>query len=116
MFKRVVFISLPMSGIDDDLVRENIEKAKAAYLVITGLDISQVVFINNLDCEKGPDSIDKTHLPTYYLGKALQKLAGCDEAFFWGDWKKARGCMIEHEVCTLYDIPTISVERSGYHG
>ena len=115
MSKRVVFISLPMSGIDDELVKANIERAKEAYLAITKLDISQVAFLNNIDADDN-DSIDQHHLPVWYLGEALKKLSTCDEVFFWGNWRKARGCMIEHEVCTLYDIPAISIERSGYHG
>ena len=118
MYKRVVFISLPMSGLPDELVRSNIELAKEAYLAITKLDITHVAFVDNLNCpdpnDEWPDTVGRDHV--WYLGHALEKLSKCDEAFFWLGWKKARGCMIEHEVCTMHNIPRISVEMEGCNG
>ena len=115
--KRMVFISLPMSGIDDELVKANIERAKEAYLAITKLDISQVAFLNNFeDPATPPYNIQGDKRRIWYLGRALQVLSKCDEAIFGGKWKQAKGCMIEHEVCTMYKIPAISIEWSDYHG
>lgn len=110
MEKKVVFISLPMSGYSEKRVRENIESAKTAYLTLAKLDITQVVFIDNLDAGSlgKPDYLN--HDDVWYLGRALQKLAACDEAFFWFGWRSARGCQIEHDVCLRYDIPFTSVE------
>jgi NADH:ubiquinone oxidoreductase subunit len=39
------------------------------------------------------------------LGAALQKMAEVDEVLFWGQWGRARGCLIEHEVAKKYKIP-----------
>jgi hypothetical protein len=109
--KRAVFISLPMKGRSDEEVRTDIEHAKEAYLAITGFDISQVAFVNNLDAANiPPEEIAPERLGVWYLGHAFSKLATCDEAFFWLGWKKAHGCLVEHEVCTIYGIPVLAVE------
>ncbi len=108
---RVVFISLPMSGIEDEQVKENIEHAKGAYLSITKEDISDITFITNLNGEEAPDDLEFDRKCIWYLGRALQTLTKCDEAFFWLGWRNARGCIVEHEVCTMYHIPIVSVEK-----
>lgn len=122
MSKHVVFISLPMSGIPDDIILQDIESAKAAYLAISGWDIQDVAFINNFDAgyytDEGSNSNEMVkgmadHRNVWFLGHALLKLSRCDEAFFWAGWRKARGCMIEHEVCTMYNIPTTTVDVTG---
>ena len=113
MTMRVVFISLPMSGLDDDTIWENINRAKDAYLAITKADINDIAFVTNLNGEDPPEGLSFDHQCIWYLGRALQTLSKCDQAFFWLGWKKARGCMIEHEVCTMYGIPRISVEVSN---
>lgn len=111
MSKKFVFISLPMSGLDDDTVWENIEQAKDAYLAITKSDILDITFVTNLKGEEPPDFLSFDKKCVWYLGRALQTLARCDEAFFWLGWRNARGCTVEHEVCTMYHIPIISVEK-----
>lgn len=114
--KKVVFISLPISGFSDEHVRANIEAAKTAYLTIEKLDITQVAFVDNLDagCLGKPDDLNQEGV--WYLGHALQKLAACDEAFFWFGWIDARGCQVEHDVCIQYNIPFISVGIGGALG
>lgn len=109
--KKVVFISLPMSGFSDEHVRANIEAAKTAYLAIEKLDITQVVFVDNMDTERLGSPNDLNYECVWHLGHALQKLAACDEAFFWFGWRDARGCQVEHDVCLDYNIPLISVDR-----
>lgn len=112
--KKVVFISLPMSGFSDEYVKANIEAAKTAYLAITKLDITQVAFVDNMDAEHLGKPDNMNYECVWYLGHALQKLAACDEAFFWFDWEKARGCQIEHDVCIQYGIPLMTVDTIGY--
>lgn len=113
MNKRVVFISLPMSGIPDELIKADIERAKEAYLAITKLDILDVVFVDNLNCpdpnDEWPDTVGRDNV--WYLGHAITKLSKCDEAFFWLGWHEAKGCIIERNVCDLYKIPVITIEQ-----
>lgn len=122
-----VFISLPMSGREDEEIRKDIADAKEQYLMESGLSKSDVYFYNNLDGgkialrfekdlaeEHGANWIappeDKMSL--WYLGIALNNLAYCDEAIFYGDWQEARGCCLEYDACVRYDIPMKYYERS----
>ena len=117
MFKRVVFISLPMNGLSDEITKANIQRAKDAYLAITKLDITQVAFIDNFGCISPFDpEVSKNSNRIWCLGNALKRLASCDEAFFWLGWQNSTGCIIEHNVCFYYDIPVITVEKENYYG
>lgn len=111
MNKKVVFISLPMSGIPDDIVRASIEQAKGVYLSITNLDISQVVFVDTMNNPDPPEYVKDDQKGVWYLGHSLTHLAKCDEAFFWFGWRKARGCQVEHDVCVTYGIPMTVVDH-----
>lgn len=42
-----------------------------------------------------------------FLGESIRKLARVDVLVLWGDWKNARGCLIEREVAIKYGIPVI---------
>lgn len=114
MTKKVVFISLPMSGLSDEVIKSNIEAAKAVYLSITKLDISQVAFVTNFNCSEPDDTVDPYRRPIWYLGVALKRISKCDEVFFWFGWQKARGCQVEHDVCVQYNIPIIAVDAIGW--
>lgn len=117
MKKKVVFISLPMNGVSDDIIKDNIEQAKAAYLAVTKNDIHDVAFVHNHDCTViGHSEMDQNHLAIWYLSEALKRLAECDEAFFWFGWRKARGCQIEHDVCVQYGISLTAVDTVGLLG
>ena len=115
MNKRLVFISLPMSGIPDKVVEANIERAQEAYLGITKLSRDQVTFINTMDNPDPPEEVTKDKIGVWYLGHSLIHLSKCDEAFFWLGWHNARGCIIERNVCDLYKIPVITVEQEVFY-
>ncbi len=124
--KRKVFISLPMSGRKEEEIREDILTAEEWYLDATGTTRDEVWFFNNLD--GGKTAVDferdlaeehdanwiapkKEKMGLWYLGIAMNNLAYCDEAIFWGDWKNARGCRMEHEACLEYGIKTIPIYK-----
>lgn len=111
MKKRKVFISLPMAGFSDEYIRANIERAKTAYLALTGRNNMDVVeFVNTMDNPEPQVDIPENRKGAWYLGRSIIRLSQCDEVFFWLGWRKARGCVIEHEVCSMYNIPKLSVE------
>ena len=110
MPKKIVFISLPMSGYTKDEIKTQIEQAKMEYLVRFGLATNDVLFMDNADpaVDINPyASVDQ--LNVYYLGRALKRIASCHEVFFYGNWKLARGCLVEHYVCDTYKIPFVEV-------
>lgn len=115
-----VFISLPMSGREDEEIQKDIADAKQQYLMETGLSESDVYFYNNLDGGKTALRFEKDlaeenganwiappedKMSLWYLGIALNNLAYCDEAIFYGNWQGARGCLVEYDTCVRYDIP-----------
>jgi hypothetical protein len=108
MEKRV-FISLPMSGLDMITICENIASAREEYLNRNSSDTQNVIFVDNCACRRPPEYLPKEKYGVWYLGHAIVKLSWCDEVFFYGNWKEARGCLIEHEVCERYDIPFTEV-------
>ena len=111
MSKRVIFISLPTNGIPDEVVRANIERAKAAYLKIRGLDIENVAFVYNLDISDPPEWCNENK-EVWLLGNSLMKLASCDECFFWIGWNNYKDCWLERNVCLQYGIPHIEINVS----
>lgn len=115
-----VFISLPMSGREDEEIQKDIADAKEQYLMESGLSESDVYFYNNLDGGKTALRFEKDlaeehganwiappedKMSLWYIGIALNNLAYCDEAIFYGDWQEARGCILEYDACVRYDIP-----------
>lgn len=96
-----VFLSLGMSGRDEKDILHDIAEAthyaKSMYAEsATGCEV-----INTYNQEEAPEDAG----PTYYLGKSIQILGGCDQVWFLNDWYNYRGCLVEHEVCKTYGIP-----------
>lgn len=46
----------------------------------------------------------------WYLGKSISMLAEADVVIFHPEWKTTRGCLIEHMICALYDIPYVELQ------
>lgn len=91
-----VMISLPMSGRNDDEVKERIKelKEKFAKLHIDVIDS----FLT--------DEIENSYHPgVYCLGRTLMKfMHNVDAVYFDDGWFEARGCRIERNICNEYNI------------
>ena len=92
-----IFLSLGMRGRDEKDVLHDIEEA-TFYIKRMHPDCEVV---NTYRQEEAPEDAG----PTYYLGRSIQILGSCDQAWFINDWKHFRGCRVEHEVCKAYGIP-----------
>ena len=46
----------------------------------------------------------------WYLGDSIRLLGTADLVIFDKDWRKARGCRVEHAICELYGIPYMYVD------
>lgn len=92
-----VFISQPMNGLTSEEIKETREYIKDEVIKIMGSDIE---FIDNMQ----EDLPEGTH-PLVYLGNDIKMLSKADAAFFYENWKDARGCRVEHLVCEEYNIP-----------
>ncbi len=100
--RHMVFISLPMRGLTKDQIRNDILQARVNYLTHYR-GSSQVIFVDNF-FDGGPFEHEPYRHSVWCLGKALEKIAGVDEVFFYGKWKQATGCLIEYGVCKQYGI------------
>lgn len=109
--KKLVFVSVPMSGKDDAIVERHIQVTKARYLRETKKNVKDVAFYDNLKGCRGVQfpNLDRPNLG--YLSRAILKLGRCDEAIFGTGWEQARGCKVEHLVCELYGIPIRQYEE-----
>ena len=94
-----IMISQPMSGLSLSEIayqRDKIERK----LESLGHEV-----INSYCKEFNEENrCDLAHVPVYYLGKALQKMAECDAVYFAEGWELARGCVIERAVAEKYGL------------
>ena len=97
-----LFISQPMRGLKD----EEILKAREEIRKKAEKEIGEPVELIDSFIKEYPGEINKS-VPVYYLGKSIAFLSQADVAYFGGDWRNARGCLIEHEVATQYGIKII---------
>ena len=102
-----VFISLPMKGKTDDIIKR--EQSKLFCKSITYFPNERVEFLNSFIDEEAPNQ--DRHPGLWYLGKSLEILAEADFAVFAHDWKNARGCEIELKACLEYGIPFVVMEE-----
>jgi len=96
MAKRV-FISVPMAGRTDSQIMEDVECGKDEYL--DKHPYEEIEFVDNYINEDAPSCRNPALV---YLGKSIEKMATCDDVVFCGNWKNARGCLVERMVYDLY--------------
>ena len=97
-----LFISQSMRG----LTREEILKAREEIRIKAEKIIGESVEVLESFNEDYPGEINK-NIPVWFLGKAIQLLSQADIVYFGGDWRNARGCIIEHEIVKAYEIKYI---------
>ena len=94
-----LFISQPMRGLSD----EEILKGREEIRIKAEKKIGEPVELIDSFIREYPGEINKS-VPVYYLGKSIEFLSQADIAYFGGEWKNARGCIIEHEIGVQYGI------------
>lgn len=102
-----VFVSLPMRDRSIDEIREDmndiLDMIKPGYAEL-GEDVELIDTI--WPDGPGPDILDEG---AWYLGRSIQALSEADLAIFHPGWREARGCIIEHMVCAMYNIPYFDI-------
>ena len=101
MIKKV-FIAQPMNGIPT----EEVERRRNELMMIAKKYMEK--------CGNTIEFIDQYHLPEipnggrlHYLGRSIQLLADADMVVFARDYKDAKGCIIEKDICDRYGIKYI---------
>lgn len=94
-----LFVSLPMAGMDPDDIRNEMNWARdiISNQLEEDFEIIDTVFEDDI-----PETVK---YDSYYLGRSIQAMAEADLVLFHPAWRNARGCIIEHMICSLYMIP-----------
>lgn len=97
-----IFISQPMQGLPqeeiDSLREEILSWADSAYDDFTPIPIFSEFQLSGKSPVEG-------------LSLSLHMLSDADLVIFAPEWNKHRGCVIEHAVCTMYEIPYVELLR-----
>ena len=95
-----VIVSLPMSGGNaDDIIRKQKE-------IINKLkEIDPRCELLDTFNKAVPGSLNKKQLRIWCLGDSLRLMAFADFVIFVSDFKKAKGCLVEHQICCSYEMP-----------
>ena len=101
-----IFLSLGMRGRDENDVLEEIAEATHYAKSLYAESVTECEVINTYNQEEAPEDVG----PTYYLGRSIQILGGCDQVWFINNWKDYCGCRAEYEICRLYDIPCYALD------
>ena len=99
------FISLPMNGVEDETVKQNLNIAKKLIREQFG----EAEIIDGFIEEDRPKEAGRL----WYLGRSIQMLGTADAVVFMPGWKKANGCLIEYETARLYGITRLRAEKEG---
>jgi len=99
--RQKMFVSIPMAGRDEKDVLAEIESIRDKFK--ENYDV-----IDSYFQEDDPNGIDK-YSSVWYLGRSIQLMRTANLVIFTKNWSQARGCIIEHRVCELYDIPYIEM-------
>ena len=101
-----IFLSLGMRGRDEKDVLADIAEATHYAKSLYAESATECEVINTYNQEEAPEDVG----PTYYLGRSIQILGGCDQVWFINNWKDYCGCRAEYEICRLYDIPCYALD------
>ena len=105
-----VFISTPMNGKNRAEIEKEMDRllAQAAKTVEEGEPHFEAVEVVP---SLLPEEFVETHSPLNCLVVSLHCLAEAHIAIFGKGWKEARGCRIEHQCATDYEIPVVIEEN-----
>ena len=97
-----LFISQPMRNRTDKEIKE--ERREVIKRVTEMLDGMEKLEIIDSFFEGAPYKAK----PLWFLGKSLELLSTADVAYFCKGWYNARGCRIEYQCASEYDIGIIT--------
>lgn len=95
-----LFVSLPMRGRDEIDIRNEMEDLCELAEEEYGVEFD---LMDTYEHGNPPDDI--LHGNMWYLAKSIEMLTQANFVIFAPGWKNASGCIVEHMICALYDIP-----------
>ena len=88
--RKMIYISLPITGVKESEIMANITFAKMKINAMANIGI----------CSYDPKDTDKPY--SYYMAKSIQLLLDSDAIYLCKGWKKSKGCRAEYEVAKIY--------------
>ena len=89
-----IFLSLGFKERSTENIIRDI--GKAIRLITPLYPDEELKFIHNYDYV-GVNRIE-------CIGEAIKKMSTCDKVYFINDWFNYNGCIVEMQVCELYDM------------
>lgn len=94
-----ILISQPMG---DKSAEEVISERKN---LVSKLENLGYEILDNVFTDEPTDDVVNTNI--YYLSKAIKLMTQADKIVFMNGWEKSRGCRIEMEIASKYNIPYV---------
>ena len=108
-----LFISVPMTGRNEEEVLEQIEKEKSKAITYFNERGENVIVCASYITEDDIESKGYANHDIYLLAKSIEILS-CANAIWMGEgWKKSRGCQVEHKIATEYYLGRYYSELVG---
>lgn len=100
MKRKRIYISIPISGRDLEMVKEEAyDKREWILWEYFGLDRG----FHRQDVITPFDVCPEADKPySYYMGKDIEALLECDAIYMCRGWQNSKGCMAEFEVARIY--------------
>lgn len=95
-----VMISQPMNG------RTNEEILKERNIVIKKLNELHIEVVDTVFNDLDETKFRRPALG--YLSRSIRVMSEVDAVIFIGNWRQARGCIVEYEVATRYGIKILT--------
>lgn len=100
-----LFVSLPMRERTEEEVREEMAELND---ICNNEYQTEFEMIETFDYGNPPSDISNESI--WYLGKSIVGLSEADLVIFSSNWRNARGCIVEHMICALYNIPYVELQ------
>lgn len=101
--KKKIYISLPISGLDLEAVKQRAEEVKKR---ISNEHIEAITPFDVCDEKDKPYS--------YYMGRDIEALIECDGVYVCDGWHSSKGCQAEVHVAVVYDKKIVYERKSRY--
>lgn len=99
-------ISQPMKGLTDEKIVDTRNRA-ISELTGLGYEVVNTLFTDEWYSKESMEERGVVQIPLCFLAKSIENMSKCHAAYFCKGWRKARGCVIEHEAAKAYGLTVI---------
>ena len=103
-----IFISQPMTGLDEEDILFTRAKEKAKARLMFGDDVefapSYTSDATRMKVEQHSKRADEMNWDIYWLVDSLRFLCTCDTLWLVEGWEESKGCTMEREIAEMYGL------------